>query len=292
LGLEYGDAAVGSAPDRADTWRRSLADSLGVEPELVSINEQIVRLDVTLPAASAPIRALYLYGACEEGGAVLAFRGTDADHVATWDGIAQGVAPCSSEVVSVSSPPLASIAPLPFEPITLKGRGDKVARFKIPADAAAIATIKATGRDNFAVWTLDASGSETDLLVNEIGAYAGTVLFDENEGDHSVAFEVTASGSWTIRVKPISAARVWEPTGSLKGKGDDVVQLTPPATGLSATDVRHTGKGNFAIWAYSTDGTDLLVNDIGRYSGQVLLPDGTFLLAITADGSWTMSAPG
>lgn len=43
--------------------------------------------------------------------------------------------------------------------------------------------------------------------------------------------------------------------------------------------------------AYASGGTDLLVNEIGNYSGETLLPDGTLVLEITADGAWTMSAP-
>ena len=53
----------------------------------------------------------------------------------------------------------------------------------------------------------------------------------------------------------------------------------------------HGGKGNFSVWAFTTDGdADLLVNDIGRYEGEVLLPDGTALLEIGADGAWTATA--
>jgi hypothetical protein len=55
--------------------------------------------------------------------------------------------------------------------------------------------------------------------------------------------------------------------------------------------ISHQGSGNFAIWAYSEDGTDLLVNEIGTYTGESLLADGTFVLEITADGSWTITPP-
>ena len=55
---------------------------------------------------------------------------------------------------------------------------------------------------NFAIVTLAEDGSNGDLLVNTSGNYSGTVLFDEQDGQHSVGFEVTADGAWTITIRP------------------------------------------------------------------------------------------
>lgn len=294
LGRRQGEGNSGSASERATAWSQELADALSVSPDIVEISVDggtIVRLDATLSDAAGPVRSYYVYDACDDGGAVLAFRGADPAHRAVWDTIAMGVEPCVSAPSVPSTGEPESAQPLAFEPITGKGKGDKIVRFEIPEDAAAIADIKASGKGNFAIWSLDENGDKLDLLVNEIGAYKGTVLFDEQEGEHSVAFEVTASGSWTIRIEPVSEARIWRTGKALTGKGDDVVLISPPIAGLAATDVKHSGSSNFAVWVYSDEGTDLLVNDIGRYSGQVLLPDGAFLLAVSADGKWTMSAP-
>ncbi len=41
--------------------------------------------------------------------------------------------------------------------------------------------------------------------------------------------------------------------------------------------------------AFAADGADLLVNEIGNYSGPVPLPDGTLLLTVQADGRWTIT---
>ena len=157
--------------------------------------------------------------------------------------------------------------------------------FTIPEDTAAIAVISHNGASNFAVFSVAADGSENDLLVNAIGGYSGTVLFDENTGVHSVAFEVTADGAWTITVKPVTSARAWDGSSPLNGSGDEVVQISPFISGLTTVTVQHTGSSNFAVFAYSSSGTDLLVNEIGAYLGEVLLGDGTFLLKVTADGS-------
>lgn len=176
-----------------------------------------------------------------------------------------------------------------FSPITLSGSGAKVASFTIPASAPGIAVISASGSSNFVVESLASDGSTNDLLVNEIGRYAGTVLFDADAGEHSVAFKVDADGSWTITVKPITSARTWSPSSSLSGAGDDVLRLVPAASGLKVVALKHSGESNFAIWGYGSGGSALLVNEIGSYSGETTLGSGTSLVQVTADGSWSMT---
>lgn len=176
-----------------------------------------------------------------------------------------------------------------FAAIDLSGRGDKVARFTIPDNVPAIAKVTYAGSSNFAVVSLAADGTTNDLLVNEIGKYTGTVLFDEDVGVHSVAFEITASGKWTIRVLPITSSRAWNTAEKLTGNGDDVVLAVPPTGVFATATIKHSGESNFAVIAYGSEGIDLVVNEIGNYSGQVVLPDGTLLLEVTADGAWTVA---
>jgi hypothetical protein len=121
--------------------------------------------------------------------------------------------------------------------------------------------------------------------VNVIGNYSGTVLFDEP--GHSVAFEVEADGPWTISIKPLASARVWNPAGGLSGRGDDVVRLSPASEGLVTLSLTHDGESNFAVTSYGADDRNLLVNEIGVFAGEVALPAGTLLLQVEADGSWT-----
>jgi len=175
-----------------------------------------------------------------------------------------------------------------FADIELSGVGDSVPRFELPADTPAIAEVTHTGGSNFAIFTIAEDGSQSDLLVNTIGAYDGTVLFDES-GQHSVAFEITAGGAWTITIKPLTAAFLWDASEEVSGTGDDVVRIDPPIAGLVSADVTHSGASNFAIFGYSSGFPDLLVNEIGNYAGEVLIGSGTFFLEITADGAWTIS---
>lgn len=197
----------------------------------------------------------------------------------------------SAEPTAIPSP-IVTVEPEPaFADIALSGTGNSVPRFDIPEDTAAIAEVTYSGPGNFAMWTVDASGAQTDLLVNTIGNYTGVVLFDESAGSHTDAFDIESGGSWTIVIKPVTAAFSWNGQETLAGSGDDVAILDPASSGLKSTTLTHRGDSNFAIWGYSASNADLLVNEIGNYSGEVLLADGTFLFEITANGPWTMSPP-
>jgi len=207
---------------------------------------------------------------------------------------ASGSSPGSSSSAALASAsaaqPTASPTPAAsFAPIKLSGHGNKVPRFTIPEAEAAIATITNKGSANFVVTSLAADGSENELLVNEIGNYSGTVLFDASSGQHSVAFKVESDGTWAITIKPLSAAKTWDPATPLTGRGDEVVALSPAVSGLMTATISHKGAANFVVYAYSPSGGDLLVNEIGNFSGEEALPDGTYLLQINADGTWTVT---
>jgi hypothetical protein len=177
-----------------------------------------------------------------------------------------------------------------FQDIELTGKGDKVAKFTIPEETPAIADVTHRGKANFAITTIDGAGDHLDLLVNTIGDYQGTVLFDEAPESHAAALEITADGTWAIIVKPVTDSPTWDLGAALQGIGDSVYQVSP-SSGLVTLDVENKGEGNFAVIAFSADRQgSLLVNEIGDYRGQVLLPDGTVLLEITSDGTWSARA--
>ena len=176
-------------------------------------------------------------------------------------------------------------APAAFADISLSGTGDSVKAFTIPASSAAIATLTYTGSGNFIVHTLGVDGSDNDLLVNVIGRYSGTVLFDTSL--HSTALQVETTGSWTATIKSPSKARAWSPSSAASGQGDDDLRLNPTSSGLTTITLRYAGDGNFIVKAYGSS-SDLLVNEIGAYSGTVAVPSGTVLLTVEAAGSWTI----
>lgn len=174
-----------------------------------------------------------------------------------------------------------------FEDISLKAGGAKVAKFTLPPETAAIAKVTYRGGGNFAIWTVGPDGDEIDLLVNEIGAYSGTVLFNEDGGE-VVALKVEADAAWSALIRPVIRAPAWNQSKALTGKGDAVYRLTPPSSGLTTVRLVNKGDGNFAIWAYGDSGVDLLVNEIDSYSGETLLAPGTFVLEISG-ASWSIT---
>jgi len=195
----------------------------------------------------------------------------------------------SQETFTDLETPAPELATPSFKAINLTGKRSKVVRFSIPEGAIGIVAISEKGTSNFVVESLDSHGDTNALLVNEIGNYSGTLLLDAEAGVHSVAFKIESNGTWTLTVKPVTSARRWDPALPLTGKGDDVVAVAPSANGLTIVTLKHSGSSNFAILAYRSDGSDLLVNEIGKYSGETTLADGTFLLEVTADGAWSVT---
>lgn len=186
------------------------------------------------------------------------------------------------EPTAESTPAATPVAPI----LKTSGRGDKVVKLS-PQDAPTYAKITGKGSGNFAI--ISYAGSEySDLLVNDIGSYSGTVYIEAGVN----RLKVTSNGSWTIEVRPITSAKHWNGTTALTGKGDGVVILTDGAFGT--TTIKNKGKSNFAVIAYSTDGEylELLVNDIGSYNGEVLLPvaDPMVLSIHCVGGTWSWSA--
>jgi hypothetical protein len=194
-------------------------------------------------------------------------------------------APTAAPTPTATAEPTAKPTPIP-PVLKTSGRGDKVVKFAAQ-DEPTIATITNKGGTNFAVISY-AGSAYGDLLVNEIGAYKGTVYIEPGIN----RLKVTSSSSWTIVVRPINQARHWDGTSKLSGTGDSVVWLTGASSGI--TTITNKSRSNFAVVAHSPEGEylDLLVNDIGAYHGEVLLPDADpMVLQVHAvGGTWSMSA--
>ncbi|MEU9887631.1 hypothetical protein [Sphaerisporangium sp. NPDC051011] len=169
-----------------------------------------------------------------------------------------------------------------------RGEGDQVLRIGATKKPGII-RFTHDGESNFIVHTIDSRGKKDDLLVNEIGPYDGTVLYNAYAASNgTIGLEIKADGAWTAAVKPVTKARCWC-TATLRGTGDQVLKLTP-TRGLSTMRATHNGQSNFIVHAYPRIGSypELLINEIGTYKGGVLLPTGTRLITVKADGSWAL----
>ena len=180
---------------------------------------------------------------------------------------------------TVATTTLAPTTTVPAPPVLLQGRGDSVVA--LPDQEAYVAEITHNGTSNFAVATLDSSLNQTDLLVNEIGGFLGRVGVNF-DGD-STNLEITADGDWTVTLIPlVQGAHLLGTT--LSGTGKDVLFVNDTAV----YTVTHDGTSNFAVIIYTKSGRDLLVNEIGAYSGSVPVR-GPGFITVEADGNWSFT---
>lgn len=161
------------------------------------------------------------------------------------------------------------------------GFGDDVLTITKHGTGAQVAIIQHSGGSNFAVHTLDSTMDTNDLLVNEIGPYSGTVLFDTRDSDETTALKITAGGAWTVKLVPLTSVRSFDGSAPMTGHGDDVFAYTGAAKPATFT---HDGSSNIAVKSYGTR-TNLLVNEIGAYTGTVVWSPGFY--TVTADGNWS-----
>jgi hypothetical protein len=155
--------------------------------------------------------------------------------------------------------------------------------FAVPGNAPSVLALTHDGASNSAVISYTAAGDRTDLLVNTIGPYTGNLPINFVVGEDVAELEITADGAWTATATSVFAAPAFDTT--YEATGDDVVQFAGTGDRLAVT---HDGESNFVVYAYGA-GRDLLVNEIGAYTGTLRLPDGTVVLSVNADGRWTFA---
>ena len=78
-------------------------------------------------------------------------------------------------------------------------------------------------------------------------------------GEAPYAFEITADGTWSYVIERLDKI----PDTSFAGKGDYVTGFCALTSG--AWEFTHDGRSNFIVEIYTSDGWDLLVNEIGKY---------------------------
>lgn len=89
--------------------------------------------------------------------------------------------------------------------------------------------------------------------------------------------------------KPLSKARCWC-AATAGGDGEQVLKLSL-VRGPRTVRSSFSGAGNFIVQSYTRPGSygDLLFKEVGSYQGKALLPSGTHLVTVHADGSWTVT---
>lgn len=181
--------------------------------------------------------------------------------------------------------PTPTFIPLP-QPIILKGFGDSVvdvAKWNGPA----LLHAQHNGSSNFVVRNYGPGNKKLNLLVNTIGIYEGIRPLDFFDDEDTVRFEIKADGQWELQIIPFDLIQVEVTPTVIKGRGDDVIGLIGDVPDLLKVDASQT-KSNFVIWGWGSNGRDLLVNEIGPYTGIVILSSQTKILEIKAEGNWSI----
>jgi hypothetical protein len=180
-------------------------------------------------------------------------------------------------------------APQP-KPMTYSGSGDEVVKFKKAlTEPMLITTTWRGGNDNNTIYAYEADGNEGDLLVNTIGSYEGTNIINLYDGDDVKALKIEGSGKWKVTLKPLADAKRWDGSGTYEGRSDDVINVDGVFDGLDSMRFKSTrADGNIAVYGLGENGEDLIVNEIGNFSGEYLVPSGTVMLRISSDGRWEM----
>lgn len=162
---------------------------------------------------------------------------------------------------------------------TISGRGDDVLSDISVGDGLYRVHITNSGSRNFVVRVYD-KDEDRDLAVNTIGNYDGYYFL---EGSAPYTFEIESNGNWTVTIERIGTTT----ETSFSGSGDYVTDIFSASSGT--WQITHDGDHNFVVWLWTTDGRDLIVNEIGDYEGRkrLSIPSGSnALLVIEADGNW------
>jgi hypothetical protein len=237
-----------------------------------------------LPWLIGVIVASVLLCCCAVAGAVIYFTNIGYDQGEALPSPAATAAPGGVATQATPRAPATPAGPLP-EDVVYRGRGDDVVRLSLSPEHRHTATFSYRGGGNFAVWALDEAGDEGDLVVNDGGPYAGVRPLDFRETPHGLSIE--AEGAWTVTVRAFARTPLW--SGRSSGKGPAVLRLDPAsAAGPRPLVVTHSGRDNFIVIAHGEQLEDLMINHIGRYSGEVTLPREAAAISVQADGAWTI----
>ena len=222
--------------------------------------------------------------ACFGGMATVLIRGVAADDDAPRARAPLAV-PGPRTPATASPVPIVPDGPPPADK-TYEGRGTKVLELSLDEDYKHIAKITHNGSRNFMVESRDATDDYVDLVVNEVGDYDGLRPLDFDR-EQPASLRIRADGSWKVTV--MSADKAPKFTGKASGKAGGVLLAVDPAAPDQNVRFTHKGRSNVALSLRGEEYPDLLVNEIGQYSGDMVVPTGTRYIDIDASGSWTLT---
>ncbi len=173
-----------------------------------------------------------------------------------------------------------------YEPIIFSGSGDSIVNIEKENIAMAVHIKGNSSSRHFAIKSYDINGEYIELLVNTTDPYDGICPLDFMSGEWTTRFEVTASGSWSIELVPLTSLRVLTIPGTIEGNGDEVFMLNG-GTPDTAKIIGNSSSSHFAVKSYGDD-RDLLVNTTEPYDGEVLLDSSAVIIEVISESSWSI----
>ena len=146
-----------------------------------------------------------------------------------------------------------------------------------------LVTLSHDGHSSFIVYAVE--GDQTELLTSAIGAYTGQrPLVVQGP----VSFQVTADGTWTVRVQPMAQGGL----PAFSGPGERSAPTTPPRPSRRGT-VSHDGKSAFFVYAHCVGGSVVVEDRTGAVADTPQIPfsRGPCFWEVRADGAWTLTPP-
>ena len=183
---------------------------------------------------------------------------------------------------------------LDFETMRYSGFGSKVVQNVDLPDKAMVVTAKHTsGNSNFIVHYYDNEGNRSGAIVNEIGEYSGTKIFNNSDAEPGEGIlEVKADGRWELIFISIPNAIGENGSSSMAGHGCCVTPMFEGNGGPNVVKMVHRGDSNFIVHIYDEDGrSQNLVNEIGFFSGEKVIKlqkNVRYFLNVKADGEWSV----
>lgn len=172
-------------------------------------------------------------------------------------------------------------------------RGQGSQEVPLPELGASIVTITHTGAEVLDVYTEDANGALISVLVSQAASYTGTHTFNlasqppastmivESKGASS------GGGNWSLDIKPLSAAPLWDLTGSQTGTGDSVLRF--PADRTDDVTLSVAGANGADVRVVLNDAQGGAVQSYGGSTLTVILPPEAVIAQISTNGGWTFA---
>jgi len=241
---------------------------------------------------SAAVLVALLLAGCggDSGGTVLTDPTTSSPTLTGRDG-SDGDAGGDSSLTSVARP----TAIRPPVPTRLAGTGNLTRRVTASTDGPFVMSAAHQGQGVFRIRAFPAGETAPDAavdLVDARGPIAGRWVWDGVRG--SDRFQVTAAGPWELRFMSPSEIGAAPLPATMSGDGPDVSVIRVDADRSTEVTGSHSGEGRF--WVYlqgfgDAAGWALLFNERGAVDEArrpMRLPRGSYLVAVDADGPWTI----